>query len=122
VTRALAIATWLVAAACSKSDSPTKPAPAQDRPPPMSEAELTRANDACTDYLARVCKCGETVDAAKNICADSQALPAALKMSVDLATATDAEKLDVLRAQTSIRRISKTCIDGAAQLPALGCQ
>jgi hypothetical protein len=106
-------------AACSK-DSPPPPGPEQ--PPPVIPAiEVQRAVDACDAYVAKVCKCAETVAPAKERCDLARGLPEALEISKHLAANPKAEREDALAAGANIRKIVKQCVEQTAKLAELSC-
>ena len=112
---------WLVLAmvvACSKSDAP---APVEDKPALLPPAELQRADAACTEYIAKVCACAETVPAKKEDCALSKAIPDAIDVAKRLAANPKADREDAVQAAGSVRKTVRTCIEKTAKLSTEGC-
>ena len=110
---------WLVVivalAGCAKKSDPPPPVSAN---PQVPADELKRGQDACTTYVAKVCAC--TTDAAKQECPLAKALPEAIKVSLEIGTAT--EKAEEARsANREVRKVIKGCIESLAALPSLGC-
>ncbi len=103
---------------CSKADEQ----PRVDEPPALlPPAELQRAADACSGYVAAACKCAETVPAAKDECALAKALPEAIDVAKRLAANPKADREDAVQAAGSVRKTVRQCIEKTAKLPALGC-
>jgi len=114
---------WLVVAVlligCKKK------AEEQGPPPPvtaMPADELKRGQDACEGYVTAVCKCAETVEAAKVECTNAKAFPEAITMSTNLMMSSDANPKDSKQAAMTIRATVKSCIEKTAQLPSIGCR
>lgn len=105
--------------ACSKSDAP--PAPVEDKPALLPPAELQRADAACTEYIAKVCACAETVPAKKEDCALSKAIPDAIDVAKRLAANPKADREDAVQAAGSVRKTVRTCIEKTAKLSTEGC-
>ncbi len=116
---ALLIAVAGSAPGCKKQEA--APPPADNRPPPMPEAELRRGADACNAYVDKVCACASTVAAAKERCALAKSLPEAIEVARQVSMSKDSVGLDVLQAADSIRKTVAQCIEQTAQLPTLGC-
>jgi hypothetical protein len=114
---------WLLVlalvAGCKKQEA--APPPPTNNEPPIPAAELQRGEDACAAYIAKACKCAETVPAAKPKCDAAQAFPAVLKMSTELTMSKDSAPKDVKQAAMTIRKTVAECIQETAQLPSLGC-
>lgn len=89
---------------------------------PIPAEEVKRDQDACKAYVDQVCACAEKVPAAKPQCDLARAMPDALKLQLELASAADTNKNDILAAQAGVRKAAKACIEETAKLPALGCQ
>jgi hypothetical protein len=108
---------WLVVAlavaACNSDSTPTAPA---QPPPVIPTTEVQRAVDACEAYVTKVCKCAETVAAAKDRCDLARGLPEALEISKHLAANPKAEREDALAAGANIRKIVKQCVELTAKL------
>lgn len=108
----------LIVAACSKSDAP----PVEDKPPALlPPAELQRADAACTEYIAKVCACAETVPAKKEACALSKAIPDAIDVAKRLAANPKADREDAVQAAGSVRKTVRQCIENTAKLASEGC-
>lgn len=108
-----------VLASCAKKQEAP---PAETPPPPIPAAELARGQDACKAYVEQVCGCAATVEAAKEPCTLSRALPDAIEVAMQVATNPESKRPDVLQAADSIRKTIAQCIEQTAKLPALGCQ
>ncbi len=104
--------------ACSKKEAPAGPPP-EDKPPQIPQTELKRGQDACGDYVAKICAC--TVPDAARQCGLAKALPDAIATGLEVATHPDSSRRDVLQANDVIRKTMKECIEQTAKLPALGC-
>ena len=89
--------------------------------PALSAAEIQRSSDACKVYEQKVCDCAQTVEAAKQPCDLSRALPDAVRLSLETAANPETSKADALRAQQHVRETAKECIEQAAKLAQLGC-
>ena len=119
--RLLWIAVLLVTArpiGCSKAEDPPK---VEEPPALLPPAELQRAADACASYVTSVCKCAETVAAAKEECALAKTLPEAIDVAKRLAANPKADREDAVQAAGSVRKTVRQCIEKTAKLPALGC-
>lgn len=115
---ALAIAALVAGAGCKKRKD--EPAPA-GRPPVIGEVELKRGHDACNAYVARVCACAKTVEAAKERCTLAKALPESLEVALEVAAHPETERKDVLQSADALRKTVARCIELTAKLPELGC-
>lgn len=96
----------------------TKP-PDKQPPPAMPPAEVHRAEEACKAYVDRVCACGSP--AAQQQCSLAKAMPAALKLALEVVVNPASPPEDAARAQVNVRETVKECIEQTAKLPALGC-
>lgn len=112
-----ALLVLLALAACSKKESAAPPT--DDRPPQIPATEVKRGQDACHDYVTKVCAC-TAPDAAKQ-CALAKALPDAIDTGLQVATSPESARRDVLQANDAVRKTMKECIEELAKLPALGC-
>ncbi len=108
----------LALVACSKNQEPPAPEPPA---PAMPAAEIQRSSDACKTYVEKVCACADKVEAAKQPCELSRALPDAVRIGLEVAASPDSKRQDVLQAQQSVRNTAKECIEELAKLPGLGC-
>jgi hypothetical protein len=115
----LAVASLVLALACSKKQEAPAPEPARE--PAISAAELQRGQDACAAYVAKVCGCAATVPAVAEQCTLAKALPEAITVATQVSMSQDSSKQDVLHAADSVRRTIAECIEQAAKLPELGC-
>jgi hypothetical protein len=124
VTRAGWLAAVAVAAvACSKGKEAPPPGPA--RPPPIPQAERQRSTDACRAYAKALCACAEAHPERGDLekrCSLDGALPDALKLAIGVDDEAKVTPDELRRAHRSARRITSTCVEGVAQLPAIGCQ
>lgn len=109
------LALWIavVAGAC------TAKAPDKKPPPAMPAAEVKRAEDACKAYVDLACAC--TSPAGQRQCTLAKALPAAVKLALEVAMNPASPPQDAARAQVNVRETVKECIEQSAKLPALGC-
>src|SRR5690606_28584067 len=83
----LAIAIALVAA-CKKEEPAHEQ---QSGPPPMPAAEIKRSEDACKQYVERVCACAEKVPAVAKQCELARALPDAVRLGLEIAASPDSK-------------------------------
>jgi hypothetical protein len=112
----LAIAIALFAACKKQEPSSTHEAPAA-----MPAAEQQRSEEACKQYLERVCACAAKVPAAAKQCELARALPEAVRIGLEVAQSPDSKPDIVLKSYASVRKTAKECIEQTAKLPALGC-
>ncbi len=93
------------------------------RPPAttLSPAERALANDACGDYVRRLCACAETKPALADSCRLQQARPQAVALTVATIDDPGASADTVARAKRELAQVVGKCIEAAAQLPSLGC-
>lgn len=96
-------------------------APAKAELPIMPAAEVKRSQDACKDYVAKVCACAAQVPALKDACGLARALPEAVDVSLSVGLNPESTRRDVLQANDSVRKVVKECIEELAKLPAAGC-
>ena len=125
MTRAGWLAAVAVAAACGCSKSKEAPAAGPARPPPIPKAERQRGTDACRAYARALCACAEAHPARGDLekrCDLDGALPDALELAIGVDDEAKVTPDELRRAHRSARRIASTCIEGVAQLPAIGCQ
>ena len=101
---------------CAKAKEEAKPAPVQ-----MSPAETQRNQDACKAYVERVCACAEKLEAVKQQCKLSRALPDAIRINLEVAASPDSKPDIAQRAIEGVRETAKECIEQTAKLPTLGC-
>jgi hypothetical protein len=105
-------------AACKKQEPEAKPQPG---PPPMPASEIQRSQDACKQYVERVCACAATVPAVAKQCELARALPDAVRLGLEIAASPDSNPDLVQQSYASVRKTAKECIEQTAKLPALGC-
>ncbi len=111
---ALVMAVALASGACKKQQK----APAKEQPvPQLSAEEIQRSEDACATYVERACAC----PAAVKDCESAKALPAAVKIALDVASYPDASPDVVRQSQAGVRKTVKECIEQTAKLATLGC-
>lgn len=115
---ALALAAAAALAGCKKKQE--EPAPAA-QPPVIGEVELKRGHDACNTYLAKVCECAKTVEAAREKCKLAKAMPESLEVALQVAAHPETERKDVLQSADALRKTVARCIELTAKLPELGC-
>lgn len=112
---------WLLVLAAvvgCKKEAP----PAKAELPIMTAAEVKRSQDACKDYVAKVCACAEQQPALKDACGLARALPEAVDVSLSVGSNPESTRRDVLQANDSVRKVVKECIEELAKLPAQGCR
>lgn len=114
---------WAVLAlvvACSKTEAP--PPAEGDKPPALlPPEELKRADEACNEYVAKVCACAETVPAKQEDCALSKAIPDAIGVAKRLAANPKADREDAVQAAGNVRKTVRACIEKTAKLASEGC-
>lgn len=116
----LVVAAVLLVAACSKKDD----APTGQRPVPIPTAERQRGADACKAYIDRACACAKAhPDRAdvKQKCELDAALPSAMELALGIDDEPDVTAEDVFRAQTEVRKVIATCVEGGNWLQTHGC-
>ena len=116
--KALALVVALVAASgCKKQEAKQAPPAVATMP----EAEVKRSQDACAQYVERVCACAEKVPDVAKQCELARALPEAVRIGLEVAASPDSKPDIVQQSYTSVRKTAKECIEQTAKLPALGC-
>lgn len=115
--KGLIVALALVAA-CKKEQPASGPA-GEPPPPQIPASEVKRGQDACGDYVAKVCAC--TAPAAKDACGLAKALPEAIETGLQVSTNPESARRDVIQANDAVRKTMKECIEQLAKLPSLGC-
>jgi hypothetical protein len=110
--RALALALLVLGlhAGCKKEDE------APGRPKPIGAQERQRGTDACTAYVARLCKCAESKPELAERCHLKKAKPEALKLALDVDDDPNAHPQDIFLAQESARQVIAKCIEENAAL------
>lgn len=110
----------LVAGCASKKDEK----PAKGPAPKLGEIERKRGEDACTQYVAALCKCAEKKPDDKNLadqCDLKKAKPEALALLLAVDDDPKASDDSRLRAQIEARKLISKCVMEHASLPGLGC-
>jgi hypothetical protein len=115
----LALAAAASLGGCKKKQE--EPAPTGGAPPVIGEVELKRGHDACNAYVAKVCECAKTVEAAQEKCKLAKALPESLEVALQVAAHPETERKDVLQSADALRKTVARCIEQTAKLPELGC-
>jgi hypothetical protein len=88
----------------------------------MPAEEIKRSEDACKQYVERVCACAANVPDAVKPCELSRALPEAVRIGLEVAASPDSKPEIAQQSYASVRKTAKECIEQLAKLPALGCQ
>ena len=110
----------LVVGACGKKDD----APSGQRPLPIPTAERQRGADACKAYIDRACACAKAHperDDVKKKCDLDAALPSAMELALGIDDEPNVTAEDVFRAQTEVRKVIATCVEGGNWLLTHGC-
>jgi hypothetical protein len=115
---------WALAAilvgACHGKDAP----PAGARPSPIPEPEHQRGAEACKEFITRACACAkahpERADVADK-CANNSALPEAMDLALDVDRDPGSAPEDVFRAQSEVRQVIATCMEGVNWLATSRC-
>ena len=118
--RYLLIAMFAAALGTCGSDK-AKDEPEDERVAPMSETEVERGDDACKQYVERLCKCAGAQPKLGELCEKERAIVSALRMLVQMnraGIATEDER--IVSAQKARETVSK-CITETAKLDARGC-
>jgi hypothetical protein len=109
---AVLLALLCILAGCKKEEQ------ADGRPRPISVEERKRGADACTAYVARLCKCAESKPELAERCHLKKAKPEALKLALDVDDDPNAHPQDIFLAQESARQVIAKCIEENAALDA----
>jgi len=120
-----AVAAVAVAAVAACSKGKDQPAAGPERPPPIPQVERQRSTDACHAYVKELCACAEAHPNRgdlKKRCDLDGSLPDALKLALGVDDVPKMSPDEIRRAHLSARKITSTCVEGVAQLPAIGCQ
>lgn len=91
----------------------------------MSPAEMKRGQEACTTYVMQLCACAEQRpddNDLKDRCYMKQGTPEGLANLYAVAADPKQSETSRLQVQVEARKIIAKCIEGAAQLPSLGCR
>lgn len=110
-----------LAVGCSKGESDE--GPVDDMPPPVSEAEQRRGEEACKAYVARVCACAESrPDDAdmRERCDVAPGKLSSLNMVLRVNRAPENAE-DRVKTSTTAHRIIGSCIAEQSKLDSLGC-
>ena len=110
---ALPLMMCALALGCSKSES--EPA-ATSSVPALPEAEVERAQEACTRYVARVCKCAEGDPSLQSECDLAKARPSALQTNLEIVSASGLNSIEVKAVQKAIRNIASACFEADNRL------
>jgi hypothetical protein len=120
----IAAAFALAGLACSKREEPAGGPGQAQKPPPLTPAEIQRAEDACGAYVKRLCDCAaahaDKPELAEQ-CELKKAKPATIKMLLRVDQSADTTPSELLRIQETLRKNVADCIQGTAELPKLGC-
>jgi hypothetical protein len=120
--RVLLLAVLLAVAACSKGrDDGAK---ASDKPPPMSEIEIKRAEDACKAYVDRVCACARAKPEKPELgerCQLKESKKSAIRMLLEVDKTDQATPAELFQIQDEIRKIVAKCIEEDSRLDGEGC-
>lgn len=113
------MALWL-ASGCKKSGS-ERDQPAM--PPPMSEVEAERGEQACRDYVARVCACARAKPDSAELAEQCELAPAKVS-SLDMVLEVNRAPGDTgerVHTQRTAQRIIRSCIEAQSKLDSRGC-
>ena len=106
----------VLAGGCAKKEEAAPPAASTDDII-MPAAEMTRARDACADYIKKVCAC--TKPEAVEECKLAKLIPDAIDVAREVSVNPESERDTVLRSNHLIRQNVKSCIQKSAALT--GC-
>jgi hypothetical protein len=113
---------WLlIAALVAGCASKKEEKPAQGPAPKLGEIERKRGEDACTQYVAALCKCAEKKPELAEPCDLKKAKPEALALLLAVDDDPKASDDSRLRAQIEARKLISKCVMEHASLPGLGC-
>lgn len=115
----LVVLVLVISSGCKKSSE--APPQGQNNAPAIPADELKRGEDACNGLVEKLCKCAETIEAAKAPCESAKAFPEVIKMSTQMTMSQDSSKLDVKQAARDIRKTIAECIQQTSKLPEIGC-
>lgn len=113
-----------LATGCKKADRHAAPLGPPGGPPPMSQAERQRSDEACRAYVAAVCACAAAKPADTELaerCRLDTGLPDAIVISLQVQNNASTASRDILQAQDQVRKMVAGCIERSAQLLARGC-
>ncbi|MCX5747676.1 MAG: hypothetical protein NT062_34865 [Proteobacteria bacterium] len=113
----------LLGGGCKKAeDKPWLPDPTA--PVPMTETEAKRGQDACAQYVEKICGCATAHAERKDVgeaCKLAKGYPEGLEAALNIARDRESVKRDVAQSQDVARKTIKKCIEEVARLPLLGC-
>jgi hypothetical protein len=119
ITRTLAALTLAVAMLGGCKKQPDAGEKKADRKPMVLPEERQRTEQACLDYVTKLCICSkmkpENTDLAKR-CELEKALPDALHLAIGIDADPAADATTVASAQSQIKKIFKTCIEGVNEM------
>ncbi len=107
-------------AGCSKK-AEDKPAGSSPGAPRLGEIERKRGEDACSQYVAALCRCAEKKPELAEPCDLKKAKPEALALLLAVDDDPKASDDSRLRAQIEARKLISKCVMEHASLPSLGC-
>jgi hypothetical protein len=110
----LAIAVAGAPGGCAR-ERDDKAAPAAEGPPPISEAEATRARDACAGYREKVCALADDDPAHEAGCRMAETRLQALDMHLDVLGGAMPDR-DRRALQAEARKVVKGCLEDLARL------
>jgi hypothetical protein len=109
----------LAIGACSKKSDDGGSSPA--RIAPMPPAEIARAEQACTSYVARVCACADTHPELTRQCELAKASPGALQINLELLQSDGLEIGEQKAVKVEARKIAAVCFEADGKLDAAMC-
>ena len=113
---------WLlIAALVAGCASKKEEKPAKGPAPKLGEIERKRGEDACTQYVAALCKCAEQKPELVEQCDLKKAKPEALALLLAVDDDPKASDDSRLRAQIEARKLISKCVMEHASLPSIGC-
>jgi hypothetical protein len=117
--RWLLVLTFALVAACQSKKADDKPA--KGPAPKLGEIERKRGEDACSQYVAALCRCAEKKPELADQCDMKKAKPEALALLLAVDDDPKASDDSRLRAQIEARKLISKCVMEHASLPGLGC-
>lgn len=114
------LAAGLLVLSCSSPSSPPSGTPTGAAIAPLSEVERTRSVEACDAYVAALCGCAKAKPELQATCDLDLSLQQGVSHMLTVeGSVRDTEKRKM--AQHQLRRMTATCVERLAQLPAQGC-
>lgn len=110
---------FAAAAGCKKDKAEEKKPPPGEGPPPISKVEEKRGTEACSDFKVRACKCASQHPENQALATDCQLADsriAALDLSIEHSTASNASAENRAIVIGNGRRVIQRCIERSAQL------